>query len=463
MFFQVSQCSTIGCRPVMEDTANYSVDAIPYFAVHDGHAGSEISTRLQKDIPDLVSGIDFNQDVEQQCTKKFMELNSKYLELDTNAGSTSVLVFYDGKFLHCCNVGDSEAYLFDSEGNYLELSKKHRPNSERELIESKKGFVALGRVNGILAVSRAFGDKGLSEFITAEPHYSKTLLEAKHTYLVLASDGLFDAVGPDEIPRFLTAEKLLRRAFDEESRDNITVQVVKLWCDSTSCESKYLTLKECCTQEVVPIPMVVPDNLFMKTLDAPLTRSYFYVNDPTILPKLEINVELPMWISQELISSKLYGNCEVLKKAEALYKRYFVWATEFSNIHATFHFEERSIEIDGETYPGPEQFFQIQKSVGTSDENTAREAIMKTSPAKSLGLGKSFKLRNDWEHVKDYMMFLAIKAKFTQYEDLTRLLKETGDNLLVYLKPTDSYWGTGNDGLGLNKMGETLTKVRNHF
>lgn len=60
----------------------------------------------------------------------------------------------------CANSGDSRAILVLKSGKIVELSEDHKPENENELkrIKAGGGFVEDGRVQGIIAVSRAIGD-----------------------------------------------------------------------------------------------------------------------------------------------------------------------------------------------------------------------------------------------------------------------------------------------------------------
>ena len=53
-------------------------------------------------------------------------------------------------------------------------------------------------MNGILAVSRAFGDRNIKSFISAEPEVRERLLEYGDDFLVLATDGLWDVMTNQE-------------------------------------------------------------------------------------------------------------------------------------------------------------------------------------------------------------------------------------------------------------------------
>jgi ribA/ribD-fused uncharacterized protein len=93
--------------------------------------------------------------------------------------------------------------------------------------------------------------------------------------------------------------------------------------------------------------------------------------------------------------------------------------------------------------------------------------------ARRIGLAKKIKipdggmieigpkqLRLDWDLVKDKFMEGIQTAKFTQHPELRKKLLETGTRKLVYADPYDGYWGIGKDGLGQNKLGELLMKIR---
>ena len=72
----------------------------------------------------------------------------------------------------------------------------------------------------------------------------------------------------------------------------------------------------------------------------------------------------------------------------------------------------------------------------------------------------SYWRRSDWEQVKEDVMHKALLAKFTQHEELYRLLLGTKDRALVEHTKNDSYWGDGGDGTGKNRLGYLLMTVR---
>lgn len=64
-----------------------------------------------------------------------------------------------GVVLHVANVGDCRAVLCRA-GEAVQLTVDHTPAvaSEAARVETAGGFVSRGRVNGILGVTRSFGD-----------------------------------------------------------------------------------------------------------------------------------------------------------------------------------------------------------------------------------------------------------------------------------------------------------------
>ena len=126
---------------------------------------------------------------------------------------------------------------------------------------------------------------------------------------------------------------------------------------------------------------------------------------------------------------------------------------EFSN------FAPYPIVIDGERWATSEHYFQAQKFL---DDAYRRRIQVAKSPmiAARLGRSRSQPLRRDWESVKLDVMLTAVRAKFTQHEDLRALLVSTGAATIVEHTKNDSYWGDGGDGSGSNMLGHILMRVR---
>ena len=123
------------------------------------------------------------------------------------------------------------------------------------------------------------------------------------------------------------------------------------------------------------------------------------------------------------------------------------------------NFAPYPIKARGRTWPTTEHFFQAQKFENASDQEEIRRA---NSPMLAAGMGRDRKrkLRRDWDSVKVAVMREALQAKFSQHEDLARLLQATGDAKLVEHTENDDYWGDGGDGSGSNMLGRLLMELR---
>jgi ribA/ribD-fused uncharacterized protein len=123
------------------------------------------------------------------------------------------------------------------------------------------------------------------------------------------------------------------------------------------------------------------------------------------------------------------------------------------------NFAHFPIKLHGRTWPTVEHYFQAQKFAGMEQEEAIRKA-RSPAVAKRLGRSRKYRLRRDWEQVKDAIMREAVLAKFTQHPDLRAILLATGDAGIAEHTRSDDYWGDGGDGHGNNKLGKILMSVR---
>src|SRR5262245_27332410 len=94
--------------------------------------------------------------------------------------------------------------------------------------------------------------------------------------------------------------------------------------------------------------------------------------------------------------------------------------------HGCFsNFAPYPITLDGQRWPTSEHYFQAQKF---EDERHREEVRRARSPmiAARLGRDRKKKLRADWESVKVGVMRRAVRAKFTQHDDIRGVLLVTG-------------------------------------
>ena len=100
--------------------------------------------------------------------------------------------------MYIANCGDSRAVLC-RQGKALQMTDDHKPEreDEAERVELAGGQVLYWnghRVMGILAMSRAIGDRGLRPYVIPEPEVTMLTRCEEDDFLLLASDGLWDVM-----------------------------------------------------------------------------------------------------------------------------------------------------------------------------------------------------------------------------------------------------------------------------
>lgn len=93
--------------------------------------------------------------------KAFMALDEKVSKEDyaNDTGSTSCVILLTDTKIYCANAGDSRGVLCNNK-KAVALSDDHKPDNELEKnrIDKAGHMVEDNRVDGNLALSRAFGD-----------------------------------------------------------------------------------------------------------------------------------------------------------------------------------------------------------------------------------------------------------------------------------------------------------------
>ncbi|XP_023885117.1 probable protein phosphatase 2C 10 isoform X2 [Quercus suber] len=214
------------------------------FAIYDGHLGDTVPSYLQKHLfSNILKEEEFWVDPNRSISKAYEKTDQAILSHSSDlgrGGSTAVTaILMNGQKLWVANVGDSRAVLSRG-GQAIQMSIDHEPNTERGSIENKGGFVSnmpgdVPRVNGQLAVSRAFGDKSLKSHLRSDPDIQETLVDANTELLILASDGLWKVMPNQEavdIARRIkdpqkAAKQLTAEALKRDSKDDISCVVVR--------------------------------------------------------------------------------------------------------------------------------------------------------------------------------------------------------------------------------------------
>ena len=118
-----------------------------------------------------------------------------------------------------------------------------------------------------------------------------------------------------------------------------------------------------------------------------------------------------------------------------------------------------NIIIDEIEYTNTESAFQSMKTKNIN----IRKSFSSLDPSRAKFKGRRVQLREDWENIKDDVMYKVVKSKFSQNEDLKLRLLDTKDEKLIEGNDwNDTYWGVCN-GKGRNMLGKILMKVRDEL
>eukprot|EP01133_Synstelium_polycarpum_P007041 gene7041-8187_t len=237
--FIIGKSETIGKRPTMEDRMvaygcyRESQDCELY-CIFDGHGGKSASDYAADNIYRIFGEyLDSKQSPQEAFKFSYQQIHTQISPWPF-MGTTAVVCV--------SNVGDSRVVLGRlNDQNRFEaerLTFDHRPveESERLRITNAGGTVLNGRVNGMLAVSRALGDSFLTPYVTPDPYLSSFTIKDSDKFLILACDGVWDLISDEEAVRLVSSipdpskssEELRDLAFAQGSTDNISVMIVKL-------------------------------------------------------------------------------------------------------------------------------------------------------------------------------------------------------------------------------------------
>ncbi|XP_061365421.1 probable protein phosphatase 2C 10 isoform X2 [Gastrolobium bilobum] len=214
------------------------------FAIYDGHLGDTVPTYLQRHLfSNILKEDDFWTDPNSCIVRAYETTDQAILSHSPDlgrGGSTAVTaILINNQKLWIANVGDSRAVL-SRRGVAIQMTVDHEPNTERGIIENKGGFVSnmpgdVARVNGQLAVARAFGDKNLKSHLRSDPDVQHDDIDPETELLILASDGLWKVMANQEAVDIAirikdpqkAAKQLAAEALDRESKDDISCIVVR--------------------------------------------------------------------------------------------------------------------------------------------------------------------------------------------------------------------------------------------
>lgn len=231
-------CSMQGWRMSMEDAHICHPNVKPgihLFAVFDGHGGREVAKFCAlKFVDALKVNTAFNDGKYHDALKQTFLLMDVQLEepesrkllqtlkgesehaMQSYAGCTANVCLVTPETIYCANAGDSRALLFDGK-SITELSQDHKPDleTEKKRITKAGGYVAEGRVNENLNLSRAIGDLEYKknaalgpeeQIITAFPDVIEAKRDPAHKFLLMGCDGIWETLTAENICNRLSTD-----------------------------------------------------------------------------------------------------------------------------------------------------------------------------------------------------------------------------------------------------------------
>ncbi|KAK4748801.1 hypothetical protein SAY87_015387 [Trapa incisa] len=203
------------CRIPDDPASSFSV-----FAIFDGHNGisaaiftkENLLNNVLSAIPQSASRDEWLQALPRALVAGFVKTDIEFQHKGETSGTTVTFVIIDGWTVTVASVGDSRCIL-DTQGGVVSLlTVDHRLEEnveERERVTASGGEV--GRLNvfganevgplrcwpGGLCLSRSIGDTDVGEFIVPVPHVKQVKLSNAGGRLIIASDGIWDALSSD--------------------------------------------------------------------------------------------------------------------------------------------------------------------------------------------------------------------------------------------------------------------------
>ncbi len=234
--------------------------------VYDGHGGREAAAFCSEELATHVLGptpaAATDKESRAALVRGIARAEQRLAAAGTASGSTALVVMLQrgGSCLNVAWVGDTKAVLCRG-GRALPLTFDHRlthPSERARVLAVKGATVEGGRLDGHLSLSRSLGCTSANSRrkppgLSAIPDVRSEPLRPADEFVLLATDGLWDVLSPDEAVRiarahfaayedpFMVAEQLVASALQEGADDNVTVMILRLFAPSAATAPAHCT------------------------------------------------------------------------------------------------------------------------------------------------------------------------------------------------------------------------------
>ena len=231
-----------GERPTMEDSTviagDYPAENYSYFAVFDGHGGSNVSHYAGEHIHDCFKKhFSKKPDVVESIKEAFAEVNEHLVKTWPEEGCTAGVIVVSNEKVYSINLGDVRAVMAYPDKKAERLSYDHKASDpeEKKLIESRGMKVFRNRILGILAVSRALGDGEFEGIIGTDPYITEHP-RVNGAKVILACDGVWDVLSDDDAAKIAlenenpeeAAKAIVDESINRNTSDNVSCIVIDL-------------------------------------------------------------------------------------------------------------------------------------------------------------------------------------------------------------------------------------------
>eukprot|EP00899_Mesostigma_viride_P005753 jgi/Mesvir1/15179/Mv25033-RA.2 len=243
-------------------TINGRSRSLSCFGVFDGHGGAACAAFAQANMLPAVrdalvnagEGDDEDGDdtaVLNALVNGFHSVDAAFVQSGGKVGSTATLVLVDNWKLTVAGVGDSRCILVLPDGSVRELTSDHRCTNKAEQVRVMDAGALVGQAFGEngqdvgslriwpggIALTRALGDPEMGAYILSTPSIAQYDVPACPARLILASDGLWDALESEEVAQLTVGvgtkdvpQLLINASLRKIGRnDDISVVVVDLF------------------------------------------------------------------------------------------------------------------------------------------------------------------------------------------------------------------------------------------